>query len=153
MEYKKYIIEVNDEVHSTLDGKKYHLTSQGERFVILDSILKKLTPYETINKLTYQQGVKDGFEAAGKILLQPFDGGMLDAELSTIFGESYKDTVTQFYKDISPLKAVEKLKEYEDNKFNDEKEIIYEFCDKTGYDLDELYKLIKKMRREQYEND
>ena len=153
MEYKKYIIEVEDEVHSTLDGKKYHLTYPDAEFAIFDPILDKLTPYETINKLTYQQGVKDGWEAAGKILLQPFDGGMLDAELSTIFGESYKDNATQFYKDISPLEAVEKLEKYEDNKFNVEKEMIYDFCDKTGYDLDELYKLIKKMRREQYEGD
>jgi hypothetical protein len=152
MEYKKYIIEVDDEVHIALDGRKYHFTSQGERFIILDSILKNLTPYETINELTYQQGVKDGWEAAGKILLQPFDDGMLNVELSTIFRELYKDDATQFYKDISPLKAVEKLKEYENNKFNVEKEMIYEFCDKTGYDLDELYKLIKKMRKEQYDD-
>lgn len=152
MEYKKYIIEVEDEVHSTLDGKKYHLTSQGERFIILDSILKNLTPYETINKLTYQQGVKDGWEAAGKILLKPFYGGLVSDKLNFVFGESYNNS-SEFYKNISPLKAVEKLKEYEEDKFKNEKEMINKFCDRTGCDINKLYELIKKMRKEQYEND
>lgn len=65
MEYTKYIIEVEDTVRTTLDGKEYHLTSETERFIILDSILKRLTPYDEND--AYQRGLNDAYKALSKL--------------------------------------------------------------------------------------
>lgn len=60
----------------------------------------------------YRKGLDDAWEAARKIVLSPYEGGMSLADLFAIFGIV---SMQQFFRKYSASQAIEKLKAYELN--------------------------------------
>lgn len=141
LEYTKYIIDVEDTVRTTLDGKEYHLTSEAERFIILDSILKRLTPYDEND--AYQRGLNDAWEAVSL-----FAKGNRYSN-KKMFG-CY--TYSEFFK-MSAYEAIAKLKEYEQKKaddkpFNRIKAQIESMMHVQGINIADICMAVEELREE-----
>lgn len=76
----------------------------------------------------YQKGLSDAWEAARKIVLSPDDGGLSVYDVSKIFENDYSSYI---FKKYSASEAIEKLKEYEEQRNDNEI--------KVGDEVESLY--------------
>lgn len=65
----------------------------------------------------YQRGLNDAWEAAGKLILNPNEGGITVTDLFAIFGER---SIQSAFKSCSASEAITKLKAYEEKQKVDE---------------------------------
>lgn len=165
----KYLIEKNDKetiirVYVNNDGKADFAQAYLAPYIEpdLEQVRKEAYDtayadaeeiYESGKRVMYQKGLKDAWEAARKICLKESDGGLTVTEIDNIFNVSfYRDAI----KDYSASEAVEKIRQYEQEKeqYEQEKEMdglrqnIQTIVDQCGYTLDEIAEVLQKMREE-----
>ena len=142
----KYIIEIEDEPlvrKSALHGEDAVYRAIGFKSLVFDQTgLEKLKPYNPDDdKRSYSLGLDDAWTLAQE--LDKVDS----LEWEDIFDESYNPGDLSLY---SYSDAFEKMQKYKDNKrkFEIERKMLDEFCDKTGYSINELSKIIKRVQND-----
>ena len=144
----KYVIEIEDEPlvrKSALHGEDAVYRAAGFKSLVFDKVgLEKLEPLqqETLNvaKKNYDKGIEDAWNLAQKI-------DKLDClDWESIFGEGYTVGDLSSYSYDAALDKMESYKAHK-HKLDAEKEMVYEFCDKTGYSIEELQRLLEEIRK------
>ena len=132
---KKYIIEIEDEPlvrKSALHGEDAVYRVVGFKSLVFDQNgLDKLVDFDMCRPRwfseAYEQGMKDAWAAARRIVLEPGFGGLIVFEVVDIFGtNSAYDVLRNF----EPQEAIERLKAY-DAKHQDDKAKAIEVGDEV----------------------
>lgn len=140
----KYIIEIEDEPlvrKSALHGEDAVYRAAGFKSLVFDKVgLEKLTPYCPGNdESSYEQGIHDAWSLAQEL------DHLNSYGWEEVFGVHYDEGILSSY---SYDAAFEKMQKYKESKhrLEIEKKMLDDFCDQTGYSIEELSELIKKVR-------
>ena len=138
----KYIIEIEDEPlvrKSALHGEDAVYRAAGFKSLVFDKVgLEKLTPYCPANdESSYEQGIHDAWSLA-----QEFDH-LNSYGWEEVLGVHYDEGILSSY---SYDAAFEKMQKYKESKHR--KEMLYNLCDETGYSIEELFELIKRIQKD-----
>ena len=141
----KYIIEIEDEPlvrKSALHGEDAVYRAVGFKSLVFDKVeLEKLTPYCPANdESSYEQGIHDAWSLAQEL------DDLNSYGWEEVFGVHYDEGVLSSY---SYDAAFEKMQKYKESKhrFEIEKKMIDDFCDETGYSIEEFFELIKRIQK------
>jgi len=149
----KYIIEIEDEPlvrKSALHGEDAVYRAKGFKSLVFDKTgLEKLKQYDPFidrqSEIKYEQekAYKKGLADAWS-LAQELDH-LNSYGWEEVFGVHYDEGVLSSY---SYDAAFEKMQKYKESKhrLEIEKKMLDDFCDQTGYSIEELLELIKKVR-------
>ena len=116
---KKYIIEIEDEPlvrKSALHGEDAVYRAVGFKSLVFDQNgLDKLVDFDMRRPKwfyeAYKKGLKDAWEAARRIVLEPGFGGLIVFEVVDIFGTN---SAFDVLRNFEPQEAIERLKAYDE---------------------------------------
>ena len=151
----KYIIDIVDMPYQNDgDGKKLYRARYFNSLVFDEDGLDKLEKYEQIQKEdladAYQDGLRDAWWAAKRIVLGANRGGLTYEELNSIFGTPCDGINTTFgvLTHYSADEAVELISHYEEQAKKDVRDLqkVKALADEIG--IHRLYSIAKEIRGE-----
>ena len=146
----KYIIEIEDEPlvrKSALHGEDAVYRAAGFKSFVFDKVgLEKLTPYCPANdESSYEQGIYDAWSLAQEL------DHLNSYGWEEVFGVHYDEEVFDegVLSSYSYDEAFKKMQKYKESKhrLEIEKKMLDNLCDETGYSIEELFELIKRVQK------